>query len=78
VTIALIAADEETAQGFLARQRAAHLSRMRVLTQMKLDRNSSPEQLLAADYALDHLDADLRWIDTAVDRVSALAKEINA
>ena len=78
VTIALVAADEQTAQQYLARQRAAHLSRMRALTRLKVDGTSSLEQVLAADYALDHLDADLRWIDTAVDRVAALAKEIKA
>ncbi|MBA3279478.1 MAG: PadR family transcriptional regulator, partial [Geodermatophilaceae bacterium] len=33
-------------------------------------------RVLAADYALNHLDADLRWIDTTLQRITQLAKEI--
>ena len=77
VTLALLAADAGTATDYLRRQRAAHLTRMREYTRVKTDPDSSPARVLAADYALNHLDADLRWIDTALDRVSALSEEIH-
>lgn len=40
---------------------------MRELTAEKT--TGSPAQVLAADYALQHLDADLRWIETALARM---------
>ncbi|MCF6470972.1 PadR family transcriptional regulator [Nonomuraea sp. MG754425] len=55
------------ADGFLMRQREAHLARMRELTAQKA--SDVPAQVLAADYALQHLDADLRWIETALARM---------
>ncbi len=76
VTIALLVADATSARQILRRQRDSHLSRMRDFTRLKTDPGSTLQQVVAADYALDHLDADLRWIDTTVDRVTALAKEI--
>lgn len=52
----------------LARQRTAHLRRMH-----DLRRSSDVDGLagLALDYALEHLDADLRWLDRAVERVGS-------
>lgn len=76
VTLALLVADDATATDYLRRQREAHLDRMREYTRVKTDPESSLARVLAADYALNHLDADLRWIDTALDRVSALSEEI--
>lgn len=58
------------ADGYLLRQRAAHLARMRELTAEKAA--GSPAEALAADYALQHLDADLRWIETALGRLTDL------
>ncbi|MEJ7797400.1 MAG: PadR family transcriptional regulator [Solirubrobacteraceae bacterium] len=78
VTLALLTADEALAQDFLRRQRDAHLARMREYTSRKSDRASSLVEVLAADYALTHLDADLRWIDAAMNRVSDLDKEIHS
>jgi len=78
VTLALLTADEELAQDYLQRQRDAHLARMRDYTRRKSERDSSLVQVLAADYALTHLDADLRWIDAALDRVADLNKEIHS
>ena len=54
---------------FLARQRAAHLRRMRELTDQPLD--GDPAARLARDHLVAHLDADLRWLDLAVERVAA-------
>lgn len=77
VTLGLLLADETVARRFLSRQRAAHLHQMRELTRRKIDQASSLARVLAADYALDHLDADLRWIDTALARTKDLSKEMH-
>ena len=77
VTLALLTADEALAEDYLRRQRDAHLQRMRDYTRRKSDPSTSLVEVLAADYALTHLDADLRWIETAIERVSDLDKEIN-
>jgi len=54
---------------FLARQRAAHLRRMRELTARPPGRD--PAARLARDHLVAHLDADLRWLETAVERAGA-------
>ncbi|MER6580822.1 PadR family transcriptional regulator [Nonomuraea sp. NPDC001023] len=64
---ARVAVAGKAADGYLLRQREAHLARMRELTAEKA--TGSPAQVLAADYALQHLDADLRWIETALARM---------
>jgi DNA-binding PadR family transcriptional regulator len=74
VVLALIT--EGTADGYLLRQRAAHLDRMRELTARKNAAGASAGELLAADYALHHLDADLRWMETARQRIGDLTQEI--
>ena len=57
------------AGSFLARQRAAHLRRMRELS---ADGNGGdPGAVLARDHLLAHLDADLRWLERAAERVAA-------
>jgi DNA-binding PadR family transcriptional regulator len=55
-------------------QRAVHLARMREVVAARhggdvLDR-------LAGDYEIAHLEADLRWIETAGARLAALAAEV--
>jgi hypothetical protein len=62
------------AQQYLDAQRAAHLERMRELTRRK--RKGDVADALLADHGLFHLEADLRWIDTTVARLGALAKEV--
>ncbi|MCK2218608.1 PadR family transcriptional regulator [Actinomadura sp. ATCC 31491] len=64
---ARVAVAGKAADGYLVRQREAHLARMRELTAEKAA--GAPAQVLAADYALQHLDADLRWIETALARM---------
>lgn len=71
-TIALCVVDEEAATRYLRRQRSAHLERMRHYTRKKTSADASTAEVLAADYAIAHLDADLRWLDTALERVRAL------
>ena len=61
---------------YLDAQRAAHLQRMRELTDVK--RSGGALEALLADHGLFHLEADLRWIDLTGARLDALAKEIGA
>jgi DNA-binding PadR family transcriptional regulator len=60
---------------FLDAQRARHLERMRELTALR--RSGELTELLLADYALFHLEADLRWIDVTSARLGQLAEQIN-
>jgi DNA-binding PadR family transcriptional regulator len=62
------------AEDYLDTQRAAHLGRMRELTELK-QRGNLVDALLA-DHGLFHLEADLRWIDLTEARLAALAEEM--
>ncbi len=53
---------------FLARQRTAHLRRMRELGAHPPE--TDPAARLARDHLVAHLDADLRWLETATARVA--------
>jgi DNA-binding PadR family transcriptional regulator len=59
---------------YLDVQRAAHIARMRNLT--KVRRESDLAESLQADYAIFHLEADLRWMDLTAARLQTLKKEI--
>jgi len=59
---------------YLDVQRAAHLQRMRELTDLK--RQGNLVDVLLADHGLFHLEADLRWIDLTAARLTALAEEV--
>jgi DNA-binding PadR family transcriptional regulator len=65
-----------SAEGYLDTQRAAHLRRMRELTELK--RTGGLVDALLADHGLFHLEADLRWIDVTSARLSALAEMVRA
>ena len=58
----------------LDRQRHAHLERMRELTAIR--RNASLPIALLADYAMFHLEADLRWIELTAARADELGRAI--
>jgi DNA-binding PadR family transcriptional regulator len=77
VVVALLAADEATAVQYLSAQHAAHMARMRELVAAKSDPASTPAAVVAADYLLAHLDADLRWLRTTVDRIGDLTADLN-
>jgi DNA-binding PadR family transcriptional regulator len=64
------------AEDYLDLQRAAHLARMRELTDLK--RDGGIVDTLLADHGLFHLEADLRWIDLTEARLAALAEEVTA
>jgi DNA-binding PadR family transcriptional regulator len=61
---------------YLDAQRAAHIDRMRQLTDVR--RRSDLAQSLQADYAIFHLEADLRWIDITMARLQNLKEEIRS
>jgi len=65
---------DRPANAYLDTQRAAHLRRMRELTELK--RAGGLIDALLADHALFRLEADLRWIELTVARLDALAKEV--
>jgi DNA-binding PadR family transcriptional regulator len=69
VVVALLVADRDRAAGYLIAQRAAHTARLRELTAMKSDPDATLGDVIAADFAINHLDADLRWLSTTLDRV---------
>jgi DNA-binding PadR family transcriptional regulator len=74
VTLALMLG--KPAEAYLDRQRAAHIRRMQQLTELR--RTGALVDLLLADHALFHLEADLRWIDITAARLTELAAVINA
>lgn len=64
-----------SARNYLDTQRAAHLERMRQLTERR--RTAGSVEALLADHALFHLDADLRWIDLTEARLASIAQAID-
>ncbi|HUJ05867.1 MAG TPA: PadR family transcriptional regulator [Streptosporangiaceae bacterium] len=59
---------------YLDLQRAAHLQRMRELTELKLA--GEPLDLLLADHIIYRLEADLRWIDHTAARLDTLTQAV--
>jgi len=57
-------------------ERHAHLERMRDLTALR--RTAALPVALLADYALFHLEADLRWLDLTAARVDELRQQVLA
>ncbi|GLY05765.1 MULTISPECIES: PadR family transcriptional regulator [Actinoplanes] len=78
VVVALMTADADRARGYLAAQRTAHMTRLRELTAAKTAPGASVGDVVAADYAIGHLDADLRWLQTTMTRVAELQKEVTS
>jgi DNA-binding PadR family transcriptional regulator len=76
VKVALSLMLDRPAEEYLDAQRAAHLRRMRELTELK-QRGDLVDALLA-DHGLFHLEADLRWIDITAARLSALGDEVRS
>ena len=72
VTLALMLG--KPAEAYLDTQRAAHIRRMKQLTELK--RTGPLVDTLLADHALFHLEADLRWIDLTSARLTDLAEAV--
>jgi DNA-binding PadR family transcriptional regulator len=73
VTLALMLG--KPAAAYLDAQRGAHIRRMQQLTELK--RTGSLVDVLLADHALFHLEADLRWIDLTSMRLNELAEAVS-
>jgi DNA-binding PadR family transcriptional regulator len=73
VTLALMLG--KPAAAYLDKQRSAHIRRMQELTELR--RNGALVDVLLADHALFHLEADLRWIDLTSARLAELAALVN-
>jgi|SRR4051794_14745437 DNA-binding PadR family transcriptional regulator len=76
VVVAVLAGDAGRAREYLVAQRAAHMNRMRELTATKTEPGARVGDVVAADYAIGHLDADLRWLQTTLTRVADLHEEV--
>ncbi len=72
VTLAVLTGRPVTS--LLDEQRHAHLARMRDLTAMR--RGAALPIALLADYAMFHLEADLRWIELTAARADELGRQI--
>lgn len=74
VTVALLVDDPARARAYLTAQRQAHTARLRELTAAKTADAAAFADVIGADYAIAHLDADLRWLATTLDRVTTLGR----
>lgn len=63
-----------SAQAVLDAQRDRHVTTMRALTREK--EHADLAGVVRADFALAHLDADVRWIDVTLARLARLGKEL--
>lgn len=70
VSVALMSGRDAVA--VLVAQREVHLARMRELN--KARRTARPEEMLAITFELNHLDADLRWIEEAGQRLEEMRR----
>lgn len=75
-TVAMLALGPDAARSFLDRQRVVVVDRMRELTRTKTDPALTLGERLATDHAIAHLDADVRWLEAAAERVVDLTEEI--
>jgi DNA-binding PadR family transcriptional regulator len=73
VVVALLSG--RSASRYLDVQRATHLAAMKELTTARRDAETAQDALLT-DFQLFHLEADLRWMDHAEQRLGALAEEV--
>ncbi|RKN48327.1 PadR family transcriptional regulator [Micromonospora endolithica] len=78
VAVALLVDDVDRTRSYLAAQRQAHTARLRELTAAKTALSASLDDVVAADYAIAHLDADLRWLQTTLDRVADWHREVHS
>src|SRR5262245_19755967 len=77
VVVALLVADADRARDYLVAQRRAHTDRLRELTAVMTDPKAVLSDVIAADFAIGHLDADLRWLQTTLGRVADWHREMH-
>lgn len=75
VLSALLAGGQPLARAALRNQREAHMHRMRELTGAKRGANGAA-RTLDIDHALGRLDADVRWMETAGERLDDIEREL--
>ncbi len=73
-TVLAILMDGDAAP-YLDNQRYAHIQKMRSLTNER--RNSNLSDMLLIDHTLYHLEADLRWIELTISRLTKLKEELS-
>ncbi|TDC34921.1 PadR family transcriptional regulator [Micromonospora sp. 15K316] len=76
VAVALLVADLDRVRACLAAQRQAHTARLRELTLLKHAPSATLDDVVAADFAIAHLDADLTWLGTTLSRVADWHREV--
>ncbi|MFE9957079.1 PadR family transcriptional regulator [Micromonospora sp. NPDC005299] len=59
-------------------QRVSHRALMRQMTKVKSSPDSGRLEVVAADLAILHLDADLRWIDSTERRLANIRHDVEA
>jgi DNA-binding PadR family transcriptional regulator len=74
--VALLVVGTDRAREYLIAQRQAHTARLRELTLVKTAPSATLGEVVAADFAIFHLDADLRWLRTTLDRVTDWHREV--
>ncbi|QDY05995.1 PadR family transcriptional regulator [Micromonospora sp. HM134] len=77
VAVALLVADLNAARSYLIAQARAHTDRLRELTAVKTAPSTTLDDVVAVDYAVAHLDADLRWLRTTLARVADWHREVH-
>jgi hypothetical protein len=77
VAVALLVADLNAARSYLIAQARAHTERLRELTAVKTAPASTLADVVAVDYVIAHLDADLRWLRTTLNRVVDWHREVH-
>ncbi|MDG4795244.1 PadR family transcriptional regulator [Micromonospora sp. WMMD1082] len=78
VVVALLVTNVDKARDYLIAQRHAHTDRLRELTALKAAPSATVDDVVAADYAIAHLDADLRWLQTTLGRVADWHREVHS
>ncbi|MGW4464619.1 PadR family transcriptional regulator [Micromonospora sp. NBC_01796] len=76
VAVALLVVGVDRTREYLIAQRQAHTVRLRELTQIKISASASLAEVVAADFAIVHLDADLRWLQATLERVADWHREV--
>ncbi|MDO0935038.1 PadR family transcriptional regulator [Streptomyces sp. DG2A-72] len=78
IVVAILAGPSGSAADYLDAQRAAHRARIAELNAARTAVDISLADALSMDYAVAHLDADLRWMDATAGQLSGLEKEMRA
>ncbi|MGW0786873.1 PadR family transcriptional regulator [Streptomyces sp. NPDC002911] len=76
VVVAILAGTSDSAAGYLDAQRAAHRARITELNAARTAEGIPSADALSMDYAVTHLEADLRWMDVTAGHLSGSENEM--